>query len=119
MFRSTVLSIVLTLMAGPNASILCKAWCDLADAAAQECHHRDATTLTALTCTDDCDNPVFTRAVLLKEDVRRRVSSPDTHQAPIVPRYQYFASKRGTHICDEPGRGSPLAQQPLVTALRI
>ncbi|HEX2344687.1 MAG TPA: hypothetical protein VHI98_29730 [Vicinamibacterales bacterium] len=119
MFRATVLSIVLTLMAGPSASILCKAWCDPADAAAQGCHHRDASTSPALTGTDDCDNPVFTRAVLVKEDVRRSVSSPDTRQALIVPRYQYFASASGTHIWDEPGRGSPLAQPPLVTALRI
>ena len=118
-FRATVLSIVLMLVAGSHATILCKAWCDPAEAAAQGCHQNDASTSAALTGTDDCDNPAVTSAVLGKEDVRRSVSSPETRQALVVSRHPYFASTSETHVWDAPGRGSPLAPRPLVTALRI
>lgn len=119
MFRATVLSIVLTLVAGPTATTLCKAWCDPAEAAAQGCHHNDASTSATLSGTGDCANPLFTAAVLVREDVRRSIVSPDTHQGLIVTRYRYSDSTSGTHVRDEPGRGSPLPQRPLVTALRI
>jgi len=38
-FRAAVLSIVLALAVGQNATLLCRVWCDLQAAAASGCHH--------------------------------------------------------------------------------
>ena len=119
MFRATVLSFVLILLAGPSAGVLCKAWCNPAEAAATGCHHQHPSPSATLTGTDDCGKVALSSAVLAKEDVRRTLSSPDTRHAVLVPRYQYSVSTSEAHPGDEPGCASPLAQRPLVTALRI
>jgi len=118
-FRATVLSIVLTLVAGPNASMLCKAWCHPAEAAAARCHHEHGGPSATLTGTDGCGNVVLGTAVLVKEEARRGLSSPKAHHTVLVPRYQYAVSTSEAHPGDESGCAWPLAQQPLVAALRI
>lgn len=118
-FRSTVLSIVLTLTAGPNVGVLCKVWCDPIEAATAGCHHEHGIPSAILTGTDDCGNVVFSNAVLVKENARGGLSSSDTRHAVVVPRYQYPASTSETHRGDEPGCAWPLAKRPLFTALRI
>lgn len=118
-FRASVLSIVLTVLAGPNARVLCKAWCDPAEAAATGCHHKHATASATVTGTHDCGNPVLNGAALAREDVRRDVSSPDARHAGVVPHYPFSASTSETQLFDAPERGSPFAHRTLVTALRI
>jgi hypothetical protein len=44
MVRAAVLSIVLTLVIGPNAGALCSVWCHPEQAATSSCPHQDATT---------------------------------------------------------------------------
>ena len=119
MFRATVLSIVLTLVAGPNASVLCKAWCDPAAAAATGCHHTDSTPSATLTGTDDCGKAVPNSAVVAKEDARPGAPSSDPQQAVMVPRHHRAISSSEAHPGDDPGCMWSLAQRPLVTALRI
>jgi hypothetical protein len=109
---------VLTVVAAPNAGVWCKAWCDPAQAATG-CHHEDAGPSATLTGIDDCWNVVLITAILVKEDARRGLSSPDTRHALLVPRYQDSVATRETPPGDEPGCACPLAQRPLVTALRI
>ena len=117
MFRATVLSIVLTLVAGPNASVLCKAWCDPAAAAATKCHPEHGGPSATLTGTDDCGKAMPNSAVVVKEDARRGAPS-DSQQAVLVPRHHRAISSSEAH----PGNGArctwSLAQRPLVTALR-
>ena len=117
MYRATALSLVLILLAGPSAGVLCKAWCNPAEAGATGCHYHPSPSAT-LTGTDDCGKVVLSSAVLAKEDVRA-LSSPDARHAVLVPRYQYSVSTSAAHPGDEPGCASPLAQRPLVTALRL
>jgi hypothetical protein len=117
--RATVLSIVLTLTAGPNVGVLCKVWCDPVEAATAECHLEHGKPSAVLTGTDDCGNVVFSNAILVKEDARGGLSSSDTRHAVVVPRYQCPASSSGTDLGDEPRCAWPLGTQPLVTALRI
>ena len=119
MFRATVLSIVLTLAAGPNASVLCKAWCDRAAAAARGCHHTDGSPSATLTGTDDCGKAVPNRAVVVKEDARRGAPSSPPQQAVMVPRHHRAISSSEAHPGDDPEFTWSLAQRPLVTALRI
>jgi len=118
-FRATVLSIVLTLTAGPNVGVLCKVWCDPVEAATAGCHHGHGNPSAILTGTDDCGNVVFSSAVFVKEDARGGLSSSNTRHADVVPRYQYPASTSETHLGDEPRCAWPLGKRPLVTALRI
>jgi hypothetical protein len=117
-FRAAVLSIVLTLTAGPNVGVLCKRWCDPVEAATAGCHPEQGNPSAILTGTDDCGNIVFSSAMLVKEDARGGLFS-DTRHAVVVPRYQYPASTSETHLGDEPRCARPLGKQPLVTALRI
>jgi hypothetical protein len=117
--RATVLSIVLTLTTGPNLGVLCKVWCDPAEAATAGCHHEHGNRSASLAGTDDCGHVVFSRAVLVKEDARDGLSSSNTRHAAVVPRYRYPASTSETHLGDEPGCAWPLAKRPPVTALRI
>ena len=119
MFRATVLSIVLTLVAGPNASVQCKAWCDPAAAAAAGCHHRDGIPSATLTGTDDCGEAVPNSAIVVKEDARRGAPSSDPQQAVVVPRHHRAISSSEAHPGHDPGCTWSLAQRPLVTALRI
>jgi hypothetical protein len=118
-FRATVLSIVLTLVAGSNASVLCRAWCDPAAAAATGCHHTDGTQSATLTGTDECGKAVPNSAVVVKEDARRGAPSSDLQQAVMVPRHHRGTSSSEAHPGDDPGCTWSLAQRPLVTALRI
>jgi hypothetical protein len=111
--------IVLTLVAAPNAGVLCQAWCDPAEAAATGCHPKDAGPPATLSGIDDCGNIVPGTAVLVTENGRRGLSSADTRHAVLVPRYQDAVAAREGHPADEPGCGWSLAPRPLVTALRI
>lgn len=117
MLRAAVLSLALTLMAGPNAVLLCETWCDPHEATSAGCHHKDVGTSPGVSG-DHCGNVVLSVAALVRED-RRGVSVPDTRHGIVAPRYQLSASPGDAHPGDEPGREWPLAQRPFVTALRI
>jgi hypothetical protein len=117
-FRATVLSIVLILLAGPNASVVCKALCDPAAAAATACHHTDGTPSATLNGTDDCGKAVPNSAVV-KEDARRGAPSSDAQQAVMVPRHHRATFSSEAHPGDNPGWTWSLARRPLVSALRI
>jgi hypothetical protein len=111
--------IVLTLVAAPNAGVLCQAWCDPAEAAATGCHPEDAGPPATLSGIDDCGNMVLGTAVLVTDSVRRGLSSPDTPRAVLFTRYPDAVAARESHPADEPGCTWSLAPRPLVTALRI
>ena len=81
MFRAAVLSIVLTLAVGPNASLLCGTWCDPQAVAARGCHDEDPVTPPSVAGDGSCDHVVLSVAAFLREDVRRGVSAPDAGQA--------------------------------------
>jgi hypothetical protein len=118
-FRATVLSIIVTLLAGPNASVLCKAWCAPATAGATKCHHQQGSPPATLTGTDDCGEAVLHTVVVIKEETRRGAPSSDPQPAVIVPRRQRALSSSEAHPGGTPGCTWPLAQRPLATALRI
>ena len=119
MFGAVVLSIVLTLAVGLNASLLCRAGCDPQAAVASGCHHDDSTTSPSLAGDNSCDNVVLGAAAFLREDVRRGVASQDADHAVLVPRYQLAHSTTDTRPNQETGREWSLEERPLSTALRI
>ena len=118
MFKPAVLSIVLALAVGPNASLVCR-MCHQKAAAASECHHEPLATSPSVADGDGCDRVVLGVAAFLREDMRRGVSSPDMNQAIPIPRYQLAHSTTDARPGREPGRERPLENRPLSTAVRI
>ena len=119
MRRVAVLSIVLTSLAGPNATLLCRIWCDSHRPARVDCHHEPMGTAPAVTGVGDCDDMGLTGAVFVLEDVRRGVTERDAQDADFVARYQLAPSASKAGLGSEMGRGSPPDNRPPVTALRI
>lgn len=119
MLRASVFSVVLTLLAGPSAGMLCKTWCDPVEAARTGCHHDDTATAAGLTGDRDCDDVAPSSAVLVREEVRRGVSDQDVRHALVVPRHQFLPPSGEADERRDRRRASPLESRPLVTALRI
>ena len=145
MFQAVVLSIVATLAVGPNAALLCAAWCHPSAAASSAPHHGGPSTASRPshhgepsaassashhgnpsagssvagddTC-DSCDNAVGA-AQFLREDLRRNVSAPDVDPAVLIPRHQLAHSTIDARPGQEPGREWSLEERPLPTILRI
>lgn len=117
-FRAALVSIVFSLAVGQNIALLCRTWCDARVAAASECHHRNSSTTPSVAGDEDCE-VVVAAPVVLREDVRRGVSSQDPNQAIPVPRYHLAQFRIEAQPAQEPWRGWSLEQRPLSTALRI
>ena len=117
-FQAAVLSIVLMVGVGQDAAILCKAWCDPAQAARTGCHQRDANASPSVTGSDNCGSAAQNSAVLVREDIRR-VSDQSARHAVVMPRSQVSPSLRVLRPGSDPGRASPIDPRPLVPALRI
>ncbi|HEU4688320.1 MAG TPA: hypothetical protein VFS23_08175 [Vicinamibacterales bacterium] len=117
MFRAAVLSIVLTLVAGPNASLLCAVWCHPEAAAAGPCEHRDAT--TTITSNDSCPDIAAVTTAFVREDVRRGVSSSEGQIAVLVAPFEFVAPPQSSLFGRELRQHPPLEARPLVVTLRI
>lgn len=74
MLRLSVLAIALTLGIGPNASILCRAWC-AGDDVAQACHRDVGSTEVSDGC---CEGRLTSLTAVLSGDARQ---GPDTSHA--------------------------------------
>ena len=68
---------------------------------------------------EDCGKLAVAAAAVLREDVRRDVSSQDTNQAIPVPRYQLARLTLDARPGQEPWCAWSLEKRPLSTALRI
>jgi hypothetical protein len=118
-FRAAVLSIVLTLAAGPNASLLCAVWCHPEAAAAEPCEHRDATYTANVTANDSCPDIAAVTTAFVREDVRSGVSASDGQTAVLVPPFQFVAPPTALEFGGEFRPHPPREARPLVLALRI
>ncbi len=145
MFRTVALSIVLTLAVGPEAALLCRAWCHpqvasasacnhgLAAAGANASHHGEPGASSASgevegaaapsVVWDDicpyCDKGGLVAVPFLREDGRRSVSTLDSLQAILVPRYQLAPSTTRSRPRHEPGREWSLEERHLPSVLRV
>lgn len=116
--RAAVLSIVLILAAGPNATLLCGIWCNSRTAATSGCLHEKQASSASVRAGDRCDHEVLSVAAFLREDVWRSVFVGADHAMP-VPRYQLSSSTIDARPGHEPGREWALEERPLPTILRI
>ena len=118
-FRATILLIVLMVGLGQDTLLLCKVWCDPAEAARAGCHQKDASTFPNVTGSDNCGPEALRSAILAREDVRRGMSDESARHAVVIPRHQLSVSLTGWRPGSDPGRASPVESRPLVFALRI
>jgi hypothetical protein len=118
-FRATVLSIVLTLVAGQNASLLCAVWCHPEAAAAGPCEHPDQTSTPSITQNGSCPDIPASSIALVREDVRRGVSAPAAQHAAPVVRFQFAHLPSHSASAGESGQRTAPEARPLVLPLRI
>jgi hypothetical protein len=122
-FRAALFSIVLTLAAGQNASLLCKVWCH--DATSAGCPHQDSTTFLdsatspSVSADDNCGNTFVGPIAFVREDARRTAAAPDGQNALVVQRFQLAPSSTDLRPGFESGQRRPLEERPLVITLRI
>jgi hypothetical protein len=119
MFRAVVLSIVLTLAAGPSAALLCRMLCDPQAAATDGCHHTTAAASTSVASQDTCDDRGLSVAGFVREDVRRCGPAPERHCAVSVPRYHLADATTDDSFREIAWPESSLEKRPLSTNLRI
>jgi hypothetical protein len=86
MFRAFVLSIALSVLAGPSAPLLCRAWCDhvLPAAVASQCHHDPSAEAVITAGLHSCPGVTTSTAALVREDSRRVESAPDSVQGGLA-----------------------------------
>ena len=119
MFRTAVISIVLSLGAGPSTALLCKAWCDPHEAAVAGCHHAGAAGSPSLRGGDRCDEAVIGVAALLRDDGRRGVPAPDAGPVALIDCPQSIPFAGWGPPGHDPWQHRPPDTRPLVTPLRI
>lgn len=117
-FRAVVLSIVLTLAVGPNASLLCAVWCHPDAASAGQCEHPNATNTPRLGTDDSCPAIAAGSTAFVREDMRRGVSASQAQNAVVVPPFQFTLPLRHAPSTREAAQSPPLETRPLVT-LRV
>src|SRR5678816_2040187 len=67
MFRTALFSIVFSLAAGQDVSVLCRAWCDGHTATASNCHEIDEATSSRVVLGKGCDEAAAAVGVLREE----------------------------------------------------
>ena len=94
-------------------------WCHPKTVAASECHGENSSTTPSVAGGESCNDVELGAAAVLREDLRRGVSSPDANQAITVPRYLLAQLTIDARPGQEPWRECSLGKRPLATALRI
>ena len=117
-FRTTVLSLIFVLTAGPSVSLFCWDGCDPAAAVASGCHSDDSRSSTSVTSADSCQEAVQGRAIFLKDDLRRRASADGAGSVAAVHCHLAAAVTR-VPLVDNHGRVPSGQKRPQTTPLRI
>jgi hypothetical protein len=118
MFRAALLSLVLTLAAGPNVALLCGVWCHPSERMAGACEHQTQAARPGIDANDDCainSNPV----VIAREDGRLGASAPDVAGVVVVARFAFTPPAAGVLSAYEPNGRLLLQLRPLILARRI
>lgn len=117
-FRSAILSLILTLALGPTSALLCHAWCDSHQATASECHHKAPATHPTAAGQDTCNTAVLS-AAFLPENTQDGAFSPyDGHPVPVL-QYQLTSPTTQAHPGDDTTRAWSCDGRPLSIALRL
>jgi hypothetical protein len=119
-FRTAVVWIVLAMAAAPNASLLCRVWCDTQGPAIAGCHHQPKPDgLLRVTTVDSCDAMVLSNTPFVREDLRRRIAPPQAHQAVGVISDHWAGLVWQAHPRSNRQSEHAFEGRPPFTALRI
>lgn len=118
MFRASVLLTVITLAAGPAASVLCRAWCGL-EAATNECRHESSEPSPILTAGDCCVGVEAGVPATLARDLMTKGSSAGGAPAIAGHGHQFARQSTDGRFGRELGRPRSFGPPPLSTILRI
>lgn len=118
MFRAFIFLTVLTVAAGPGASVLCQAWCST-EAATNECRHEGSEQSPSLTAGDCCAGVEASAPATLTKGLLTKVRSLDAAQA--IPGHAGLSPRLPAdgRLRREPRRPRPFDPAPLSTILRI
>jgi hypothetical protein len=121
MFRTVLFSLVFSLAVGQSASLLCKALCDPAGAAAIGCHDHggESDSSARIVASHDCDDQGPAATAFLTEDARGTASLAHADPALAVARHHAAAALTAARPDHGPGHLPSLEKRPLKTALRI
>ena len=114
-FRAALVSVVLTLAIGPNAGLLCTAWC--VDATSTGCPHQDSTVSPSVRGDDTCNE--VGAVAFVPEDGRRIAPGPDSQNALVVTQFRSVPSQSNSRFGYGSGQQGALEARPLAIALRI
>ena len=118
-FRTTLLSLVLSLAVGQNASLLCSDWCRLQPPAESDCHHQASINSPGVMGENSCNDAVFSVGAFLREESRPGGLAPNVVHAVAVPRYQLAQFPTDDRPGQPPGREWSFEVRHLSVALRI
>lgn len=119
MFRTIVFAIVLTFAAGPNASLLCRTWCDPQAATPSDCDHGRPGSSPTVAGDDACGDDALVLATFVREDVRRSAPPAGSAAAILIPRDQLVGPTPDARRESAPADQRSLGPKPLSAALRI
>jgi hypothetical protein len=119
-FRAAVVSIVLTLTLGQNASLLCRTWCHpAAEAASASCEHQNLSTSPGVTGSDRCTQSSTGATAFVRESLRRGGSATDADPSVGVAQFRLAPPPTPSASGQGPGRHAFTDARPVVLALRI
>jgi len=118
-FRAAVLSIVLALAIGPNATLLCSEWCHPDEVNTSACQHRDPSTSPQVTGEDSCRiAPDATTAFVREEGKRVSPTTDALHAFPIVA-FRLPPPVTKTSRTSDPSSSLAVGSPQSLTPLRI
>lgn len=117
--RTIVLSIVFTLAAGSNATLLCAVRCHPLDASPASCQHQDPPSASTLTQSDRCTDVSAGSIAFVRGDARREVSSSGAADLVLSVSLHFGLPPDRSASGDHAARHRPLEARPLILALRI
>jgi hypothetical protein len=117
-FRAALFSIVFALVAGPEATLLCKVWCP-SEASASDCRHHGQASSVRVKTADHCDAADPSVVAVTQED--GRPVAPDSGARHAVPRqrFELVRPHQGTQTVELWARENVLETRPLEKTLRL
>jgi hypothetical protein len=117
-FRAVVLSIVLALAIGPNAVVLCAAWCHPEETKSSACRHPDATMSPLVTGENNCRTVPAVAAAFVREEAKRGSPTVAVPQSAPLPHSLFAPAPSDTSLTNA-STSLAVISPPLRIALRI
>ena len=117
-FRAALVSIVLALTFGQNATVLCRVWCQPQERANSTCEHQPQNTSPSVTGNESCI-PIEGTTPFVREDGRRGSSASDAQLSVVIARFHLSLPPSVAVRMNAHPQATPPDVRPLAVALRI